>query len=126
MSTEIRSSSTAASSLGERLTPMSSRVAIATALSLATALFYAISNVLELIEAEKVPDEYAMRPGLVLRLVKEPRWLLGLASHFGGYICPAAALGAATVVFVEPIPAPGIPMPMLLRPVVQGRRRARA
>ena len=43
---------------------MSSRVAVATALSLATALFYAISNVLELLEAEQVPDEYAMRPGL--------------------------------------------------------------
>jgi hypothetical protein len=93
---------------------MSSRVAIATALSLATALFYAISNVLELIEAEKVPDEYAMRPGLVLRLVKEPRWLLGLASDFGGYICHAAALGLATVVFVEPILATGILMSLFI------------
>ena len=93
---------------------MSSRVAIATALSLATALFYAISNVLELLEAEQVPDEFAMRPALVLRLIKQPRWLLGLLSDFGGYICHAAALGLATVVFVEPILATGILMSLFI------------
>ena len=52
---------------------MSSRVAIATALALATALFYAISNVLELLEAEKVPDEYAMRPGLAAAAASSDR-----------------------------------------------------
>ena len=93
---------------------MSSRVAVATALALATALFYAVSNVLELLEAEKVPDEFSMRPGLVLRLMKRPRWLFGLLSDFGGYICHAAALGLATVVFVEPILATGILMSLFI------------
>jgi drug/metabolite transporter (DMT)-like permease len=93
---------------------VSSRVAIATALALATALFYAISNVLELLEAEQVPEEFAMRPGLLLRLIKRPRWLLGLLSDFGGYICHAAALGLATVVFVEPILATGILMSLFI------------
>ena len=93
---------------------MSSRVALATGLALATALFYAISNVLELLEAEQVPDEFAMRPGLLLRLMKRPRWLLGLLSDFGGYICHAAALGLATVVFVEPILATGILMSLFI------------
>ena len=100
--------------LCRRLSAVSSRVAIATALALATALFYAISNVLELLEAEKVPDEYAMRPALLLRLIKQPRWLLGLLSDFGGYICHAAALGLATVVFVEPILATGILMSLFI------------
>jgi len=93
---------------------VSSRVAVATALALATALFYAVSNVLELLEAEKVPDEFSMRPGLVLRLMKRPRWLFGLLSDFGGYICHAAALGLATVVFVEPILATGILMSLFI------------
>jgi len=93
---------------------VSPRVAIATSLELATALFYAISNVLELLEAEKVPDELAMRQSLLLRLIKQPRWLLGLASDFGGYICHAAALGLATVVFVEPILATGILMSLFI------------
>lgn len=87
---------------------MSSRVAFATALALATAFFYAISNVVELLQAEKVPDEYSMKPGLLFRLIKNPKWLLGLLADFGGYICHAAALGLATVVFVEPILAIGI------------------
>jgi hypothetical protein len=100
---------------------VSSRVAIATALSLATALFYAISNVLELLEAEKVPEEYAMKPGLLVRLVKQPRWLLGLTSDFGGYICHAAALGLATVVFVEPILATGILMSLFISSAFVGR-----
>jgi drug/metabolite transporter (DMT)-like permease len=100
---------------------MSSRVAVATALSLATALFYAISNVLELLEAEKVPDEYSMKPGLLMRLIKRPRWLIGLASDFGGYICHAAALGIATVVFVEPILATGILMSLFISSAFVGR-----
>src|SRR3954447_25748320 len=100
---------------------MSSSVAVATALSLATALFYAISNVLELLEAEKVPDEYALTPGLVVRLAKRPRWLIGLASDFGGYVFHAAALGLATVVFVEPILATGILMSLFISSAFVGR-----
>jgi len=100
---------------------MSPRVAVATALSLATALFYAISNVLELLEAEKVPDEYSLTPGLVVRLAKRPRWLVGLASDLGGYVFHAAALGLATVVFVEPILATGILMSLFISSAFVGR-----
>jgi len=71
---------------------VSNRVALATVLAVVTAFFYAMSNVLELLEAEKVPDEYSMKPGLLVRLVRRPRWLLGLLSDFGGYLCHAAAL----------------------------------
>jgi hypothetical protein len=93
---------------------VSARVALATGLALLTALLYAISNVLELLEAEKVPDEYALKPGLLMRLVRRPRWLLGLASDVGGYIFHAIALGLATVVFVEPILATGILMSLFI------------
>lgn len=93
---------------------MSSRVALATGLALLTALLYAISNVLEMLEAEQVPDEYAMKPALLVRLVQRPRWLLGLLSDFGGYLCHAIALGLATVVFVEPILATGILMSLFI------------
>lgn len=93
---------------------MSNRVALATVLAVVTAFFYAMSNVLELLEAEKVPDEYSMKPGLLVRLVRRPRWLLGLLSDFGGYLCHAAALGLAAVVFVEPILATGILMSLFI------------
>jgi drug/metabolite transporter (DMT)-like permease len=93
---------------------MTARVGAATILSLAAAFFYALSNVLEMLEAEQVPDEYALRAGLIVRLVKRPRWLLGLFSDVAGYLCQAAALGLAAVVFVEPMLALGILMALFL------------
>ncbi|MDQ1520817.1 MAG: hypothetical protein QOI55_1890 [Actinomycetota bacterium] len=93
---------------------MTGRVLLATSLSVATAFFYALSNVLEMLEAVQVPDEYALRAGLLVRLVKRPRWLLGLLSDVAGYVCQAGALALAAVVFVEPILASGILMALFL------------
>jgi len=53
-------------------------VALATGLALLTASLYACSNVLKLLEAEQVPSEYAMKLGLLARLVRRPRWLIGI------------------------------------------------
>jgi hypothetical protein len=93
---------------------VSGRVIAATILSVATAFLYSLSNVLEMLEAEQVPDEYALRVGLMTRLIKRPRWLLGLLSDFVGFGTQAAALGLAAVVFVEPILASGILMAIFL------------
>jgi hypothetical protein len=93
---------------------VSLEVALAIVLALVTAFLYALSNVLELTEAEQVPDEYALRPGLMVRLVQRPRWLLGLLSDVFGYVCQAGALALAAVVFVEPILALGIVMSLIL------------
>jgi drug/metabolite transporter (DMT)-like permease len=101
---------------------MSPEVAFAIVLSLVTAFFYALSNVLELTEAEQVPDEYALRVGLMTRLVRRPRWLLGLLSDVFGYICQAAALALAAVVFVEPILALAIVFSLILGAVMTHRR----
>lgn len=89
-------------------------MASAVLLALLTAFLYALSNVLELTEAEKIPDEYALRPGLVGRLVRRPIWLLGLLSDVGGYVAQAGALALAAVAFVEPILALGIVMALFL------------
>ena len=91
-------------------------------LSLVTAFLYALSNVLELTEAEQVPDEYALRVGLMTRLVRRPRWLLGLLSDVFGYICQAGALALAAVVFVEPILALAIVFSLILGAVMTKRR----
>lgn len=93
---------------------MSGRVLAATILSIATAFLYSLSNVLEMLEAEQVPDEYALRLGLMTRLIRRPRWLLGLLSDFFGFATQAAALGLAAVVFVEPILSSGILMAIFL------------
>ena len=101
---------------------MPPEVAFAIVLSLMTAFLYALSNVLELTEAEQVPDEYALRVGLMTRLVRRPRWLLGLLSDFFGYIFQAAALALAAVVFVEPILALAIVFSLILGAVMTRRR----
>jgi drug/metabolite transporter (DMT)-like permease len=101
---------------------VSPEVAFAIVLSLVTAFLYALSNVLELTEAEKVPDEYALRVGLMTRLVRRPRWLLGLLSDVFGYISQAAALALAAVVFVEPILALAIVFSLILGAVMTHRR----
>jgi drug/metabolite transporter (DMT)-like permease len=101
---------------------MSLQVALAIVFALVTAFLYALSNVLELTEAEQVPDEYALRPGLMVRLVRRPRWLLGLLSDVFGYIFQAAALALAAVVFVEPILALGIVMSLVLGAAMTKRR----
>ena len=89
-------------------------VAAAVALSILTAFFYALSNVLEFMEAEQVPDEYALKLSLLGRLVRRPRWVLGAACDVVGYVSQAAALALAAVVFVMPIIASGIIMALLL------------
>ena len=93
---------------------MSAQVGAAVALAVLTAFLYALSNVLELMEAEKVPDEYALKMSLIGRLIRRPRWLLGAACDVVGYITQAAALALAAVVFVMPIVASGIVMALFL------------
>ena len=101
---------------------MSPEVALAIVLALLTAFLYALSNVLELTEAEQIPDEYALRVGLMTRLVRRPRWLLGLLCDVFGYISQAAALALAAVVFVEPILALAIVISLLLGAAMTHRR----
>jgi drug/metabolite transporter (DMT)-like permease len=101
---------------------VSFEVALAIVLALVTAFLYALSNVLELTEAEQVPDEYALRVGLMTRLIRRPRWLLGLLSDVFGYISQAAALALAAVVFVEPILALAIVISLILGAAMTHRR----
>jgi drug/metabolite transporter (DMT)-like permease len=89
-------------------------VAGAVGLSILTAFCYALSNVLELMEAEQVPDEYTLKLSLLGRLARRPRWILGAACDVVGYIAQAAALALAAVAFVMPIVASGIIMALLL------------
>jgi drug/metabolite transporter (DMT)-like permease len=101
------------------------RVAFAVLLAVITAFLYALSNVLELSEAEQAPDEDALSPRLMLRLARRRRWLLGLASDVGGYLCQAGALALAAVAFVEPILASGVIMALFLGSAFMHRRLKR-
>ncbi|HET9728986.1 MAG TPA: DMT family transporter [Acidimicrobiia bacterium] len=105
---------------------MDAQAWLATLLAVATAAFYALSNVLEMLEAEQVDESHSLHAGLLTRLMKRPRWWLGMASDIAGYVCQAAALGLATVVFVEPIMATGILMALFIGAAFLHRRVERS
>jgi len=94
-------------------------------LAVAAALFFATSNVLEQRSAREAPEEQALKPGLVVHLARQRRWLLGIVADVSGYICQAAALGIGLLVVVQPILATGLLFSLALD-VATSRRRLRA
>src|SRR3954453_19899423 len=76
-------------------------VAVLCAIGAATS--YALSNVLQQHEAEQVSEEETHGLGLLDKFARRPRWLIGTGAGVGGYVFEALALGAGTLVLVEPI-----------------------
>ncbi|MEX2032857.1 MAG: DMT family transporter, partial [Dehalococcoidia bacterium] len=50
-----------------------------------------------------VPQEHALRLGLLTRLARRPLWLAGLACEIGGFALHAAALSRGSLVLVQPL-----------------------
>lgn len=71
--------------------------------ALAAALLYAFASVLQQWEAELQPAHVALRPRLLARLAKRPRWLAGLAFDLGGYATQWVALSLGSLVLVQPL-----------------------
>jgi drug/metabolite transporter (DMT)-like permease len=93
---------------------VSGRVGLTIALALISAFLDALSNVLEIAEAELISDEHALRPSLITNLARRPTWLIGLFCDAGGFFAMAAALGLGAVAFVQPILALALLMSLLL------------
>lgn len=53
--------------------------------------------------ASQVPDEFAARPGLLLRVVRQPLWLLGIAAEIAAFVVQVAALRHGSLVVVQPL-----------------------
>src|ERR1700683_141609 len=100
---------------------MSMRVAVALVLALAAAFCFALSAVLEQREAEQMPDDQALRPGLVTQLARRPWWLAGFGIDVSGYACHAAALAFAALLFVQPLLATGLLFALGLRAAITGQ-----
>ena len=71
--------------------------------ALGAALLYALASVFQQWEAELQPPERALRPSLVARLARRPRWLLGLGFDGAGYACQWVALSRGSLVVVQPL-----------------------
>jgi len=93
---------------------MSGRVVLTVMLAIAAAFLDALSNVLEIAEAEQVSDDQSLKPGLLFTLARRRRWLVGLACDALGFAAMAAALGLGAVAFVQPILALALLISLLL------------
>jgi drug/metabolite transporter (DMT)-like permease len=72
-------------------------------LSILAALVFGAGVALQQRAAVTVPTRYAGRPGLLLRLIRRPLWLLGVAGDVGGLALQAAALRRGSLVVVQPL-----------------------
>jgi hypothetical protein len=72
------------------------------AFALAAAFFFALGLVLQEKAASAQPDESVAR-GFLVRLARQPIWLLGLAMQGLGFVAQAIALGIGRMVIVQPL-----------------------
>jgi drug/metabolite transporter (DMT)-like permease len=89
---------------------------------LAGAACYAVSSVLQQRVASAQPDDLSMRPGLILRLARSGRWMLGNLMDVGGFVFQLLALRRAALALVEPLFVIGLVF-SIAGAALAGRRR---
>jgi drug/metabolite transporter (DMT)-like permease len=94
--------------------------------SVAGAACYAASSILQQRAARAQPAELSMRPGLLLRLLRSGRWLLGIALDVVGFILQFLALRRASLALVMPIFVVGLVMSIVGSALADRRRPQRA
>src|SRR5207248_2272347 len=72
-------------------------------LALLAALLFAVGLVVQQRAAMLQQDDEALRVGFLLRLVRQPVWLLGVLASSVGYVAQAGALGSGRLVVVQPL-----------------------
>ncbi len=72
-------------------------------LAVAAGLFTAASTTCQRAGALRAPDDGQIDAALLLRLVRQPVWLLGVASMVIGFVLQATALHFGSLVLVQPI-----------------------
>ncbi|MEU2348466.1 DMT family transporter [Modestobacter sp. NPDC049651] len=77
--------------------------ALAAGLALLAAALFAVAAAVQQRSAAEVRDEQARGLRLVLALARRPLWWAGAVSDTGGYVAQAAALGAGSLVLVQPL-----------------------
>ena len=84
------------------------------ALALLSAFVFGSGVVLQQRVAWDVPAEHAARPGLLIRLVRRPLWLLGMGADVIGFGLQAAALHSGSLVVVQPLIATSLVFTLVL------------
>jgi drug/metabolite transporter (DMT)-like permease len=94
-------------------------------LALAAALFFGVGTVLQQRAAMRVPDEEAMKAGLLVRLAKQPVWVAGIVTDALGFVLQAVALAVGRIVVVQPLLATAVVFALPFGARLDGRRLTR-
>lgn len=96
----------------------------AVALALGAAASFAVSNVTQMDAVSRHPEGGGA--GLLVRVARDPLWLVGLIASILGFGLEAAALAIAPVVLVQPLIVAELPLALPLAALVAGRRLGRS
>jgi drug/metabolite transporter (DMT)-like permease len=99
-------------------------VMIATAL--AAAVLYGAGAAVEQRQAAAAPESSAGRPALLLRLVRQPLWLLGMVAQVGGFAAHAVALRSGSLANVQMLVAMELVVAVVIVRIWSGRPLSRA
>ena len=83
---------------------------------------YALASVLQHRGARDQPDETSMKLGLLVRLLRNPAWLIGTVCDGAGYVLQFVALGHGPIVVVQPLLVCGLLFALPLGAAWAGRR----
>ncbi len=73
------------------------------ALALLSAALFGTGVALMQRPAAAVPAEFAARPGLLVRVIRQPIWLLGVGAEIAGFVFQLIALRHGSLVVVQPL-----------------------
>jgi drug/metabolite transporter (DMT)-like permease len=99
---------------------------LAIALALAASVCFAVAAVTQQRAAVRLPSQRAFEPAVLLRLMRRPAWLAGLAAVIVGFVLQAVALGLGRLVVIEPVLATSLLFALALAAQRDRRRLRRA
>jgi drug/metabolite transporter (DMT)-like permease len=94
--------------------------------ALAAAALYGGGAAAEQRQAARAPESSAGRPRLLLLLVRQPLWLLGIAAQFGGFAAHAVALRSGPLATVQMLVALELVVAVVIVRIWSGRPLSRA
>ncbi len=87
---------------------MTASVLLGMAAAVAASAMYNVAIGLQALEARAVPADHGLRPALLLKLLRRPRWLAGAALNFLAWPVQTVALLFAPLTLVQPCLAAGL------------------
>ncbi len=87
---------------------VASSLVVSIALSLGSAACYGVATALQHHAAVRQPEELSMRPGLLIKLFREPRWQIGNVLDASGFALQFLALRMGAVALVEALLVTGL------------------